>query len=166
MSRFIPLSRIEGIASRQAHCDLPEGTYEREISKEGFYGPASFLHHRHPPCRGGTQAGRETAVEGGEQGGARSVIDLPQGGQHRSAAGGHETGGEAEGALTIDREAVDAPAGGKHDDRRTEHAVVEEVGEGHWPWVRLGTRQQELGAQHPIGVDHCMTREVKQPSVA
>ena len=49
MSRFIPLSRIEGIASRQAHCDLPEGTYEREISKEGFYGPASFLHHRHPP---------------------------------------------------------------------------------------------------------------------
>jgi homogentisate 1,2-dioxygenase len=43
------VSRIEGAASRQAHCDLPEGTYEREISKEGFFGPASFFHHRHPP---------------------------------------------------------------------------------------------------------------------
>jgi homogentisate 1,2-dioxygenase len=43
------MSRVEGDASRQAHCDLPEGTYEREISKEGFYGPASFLYHRHPP---------------------------------------------------------------------------------------------------------------------
>ena len=49
MSRYIPVSRVEGDASRQAHCDLPEGTYEREISKEGFFGPASFLYHRHPP---------------------------------------------------------------------------------------------------------------------
>jgi homogentisate 1,2-dioxygenase len=49
MSRYIPVSRVEGHASRQAHCDLPEGTYEREISKEGFFGPASFFHHRHPP---------------------------------------------------------------------------------------------------------------------
>ena len=49
MSRYIPVSRVEGDASRQAHCDLPEGTYEREISKEGFFGPASFFHHRHPP---------------------------------------------------------------------------------------------------------------------
>ena len=45
----IPLSRSEGRASRQAHADLPEGTYEREISKEGFFGPAAFLHHTHPP---------------------------------------------------------------------------------------------------------------------
>ncbi len=43
------MSRVEGDASRQAHCDLPEGTYEREISKEGFFGPAAFFHHRHPP---------------------------------------------------------------------------------------------------------------------
>jgi homogentisate 1,2-dioxygenase len=49
VKRFVPVARVEGDASRQAHCDLPEGTYEREISKEGFYGPASFLHHRHPP---------------------------------------------------------------------------------------------------------------------
>jgi len=43
------VSRVEGKASRQAHCDLPEGTYEREMSKEGFFGPAAFFHHRHPP---------------------------------------------------------------------------------------------------------------------
>ena len=43
------MSRVEGDASRQAHCDLPEGTYEREVSKEGFFGPAAFFHHRHPP---------------------------------------------------------------------------------------------------------------------
>jgi homogentisate 1,2-dioxygenase len=28
---------------------MPEGTFEREISKEGFFGPAAFFHHRHPP---------------------------------------------------------------------------------------------------------------------
>jgi homogentisate 1,2-dioxygenase len=49
MKRYIPVSRVEGEASRQAHCDLPPGTYEREISKEGFFGPAAFFHHRHPP---------------------------------------------------------------------------------------------------------------------
>jgi homogentisate 1,2-dioxygenase len=49
VKRYIPVSRTEGHASRQAHCDLPEGTYEREMSKEGFFGPAAFFHHRHPP---------------------------------------------------------------------------------------------------------------------
>ncbi len=49
MKRPISFPRIEGAASRQAHADLPPGTYEREISKEGFFGPASFFHHRHPP---------------------------------------------------------------------------------------------------------------------
>jgi homogentisate 1,2-dioxygenase len=49
MKRYISYSRVEGEASRQAHCDLPEGTYEREMSKEGFFGPAAFFHHRHPP---------------------------------------------------------------------------------------------------------------------
>ncbi len=28
---------------------MPEGTFEREISKEGFFGPAAFIHHRRPP---------------------------------------------------------------------------------------------------------------------
>ena len=46
---WIAPSRIEGKASRQAHADMPDGTYEREISKEGFFGPAAFLHHKRPP---------------------------------------------------------------------------------------------------------------------
>lgn len=46
---WIPVSQVEGRASRQAHADLPEGTYEREISKEGFFGPAAFLYHPRPP---------------------------------------------------------------------------------------------------------------------
>jgi homogentisate 1,2-dioxygenase len=49
VKQYIPVSRVEGTASRQAHCDLPEGTYEREMSKEGFFGPAAFFYHRHPP---------------------------------------------------------------------------------------------------------------------
>ena len=49
MKRYIGQPRVEGKASRQAHADLPPGTYEREMSKEGFFGPASFFHHRHPP---------------------------------------------------------------------------------------------------------------------
>jgi homogentisate 1,2-dioxygenase len=28
---------------------MPEGTFEREVSKEGFFGPAAFFHHAHPP---------------------------------------------------------------------------------------------------------------------
>lgn len=46
---WIPVRGAQGEHSRQAHADLPPGTYEREMSKEGFFGPAAFLHHRHPP---------------------------------------------------------------------------------------------------------------------
>src|SRR5690606_27247985 len=49
MRKWITASRIEGEASRQAHADMPDGTYEREVSKEGFFGPAAFFHHRRPP---------------------------------------------------------------------------------------------------------------------
>ena len=49
MKRPITFPRVEGTASRQAHADLPAGTYEREVSKEGFFGPAALFHHRHPP---------------------------------------------------------------------------------------------------------------------
>jgi homogentisate 1,2-dioxygenase len=49
MKRYISYPRVEGDASRQAHADLPQGTFEREISKEGFFGPAAHLYHRHPP---------------------------------------------------------------------------------------------------------------------
>lgn len=46
---WIPVRGAQGLHSRQAHADLPEGTYEREVSKEGFFGPAAFLYHRRPP---------------------------------------------------------------------------------------------------------------------
>jgi homogentisate 1,2-dioxygenase len=46
---WIPVRGAQGTHSRQAHADMPAGTYEREISKEGFFGPAAFLHHPRPP---------------------------------------------------------------------------------------------------------------------
>ena len=46
---WIPVREAQGEHSRQAHADMPPGTYEREISKEGFFGPAAFIHHRRPP---------------------------------------------------------------------------------------------------------------------
>ncbi len=49
MKKYIPINALRGIASRQAHAALPEGTYEREIGKEGFFGPASHIYHQHPP---------------------------------------------------------------------------------------------------------------------
>ncbi len=49
MKSWIRFPRVEGDASRQAHADLPAGTYEREIGKEGFFGPATQMYHAHPP---------------------------------------------------------------------------------------------------------------------
>jgi homogentisate 1,2-dioxygenase len=46
---WIPVRGAQGKHSRQAHADLPEGAYEREMSKEGFFGPAAFLYHPRPP---------------------------------------------------------------------------------------------------------------------
>ncbi len=36
MKRYIPIQVARGDASRQAHTGLPEGTFELEMSKEGF----------------------------------------------------------------------------------------------------------------------------------
>jgi homogentisate 1,2-dioxygenase len=49
MRHWISLPRTEGTASRQAHADLPAGTYEREMGREGFFGPATHMVHRRPP---------------------------------------------------------------------------------------------------------------------
>ncbi len=46
---WIEFPRVEGETSRQAHADLPEGTFEREIGRDGFFGPATHIYHRHPP---------------------------------------------------------------------------------------------------------------------
>ena len=49
MKKWISFPRVEGMASRQAHANLPPGTYERELGKEGFFGPATHMYHRRPP---------------------------------------------------------------------------------------------------------------------
>jgi len=50
MKRRISFPLRSGKYSKQAHADLPaDGTYEREVSREGFYGAASHIHHKHPP---------------------------------------------------------------------------------------------------------------------
>lgn len=49
LRQYISATRREGRASRQAHCDLPDGTFERELGKEGFFGPATMMYHAHPP---------------------------------------------------------------------------------------------------------------------
>lgn len=47
--KWISYPRVEGETSRQAHCDFPPGTFEREMGKEGFFGPATHFYHAHPP---------------------------------------------------------------------------------------------------------------------
>ncbi len=47
--RWISFPKREGEHSRQAHADLPAGTFEREMSKEGFFGPSAHFHHLNPP---------------------------------------------------------------------------------------------------------------------
>ncbi|MBI1275703.1 homogentisate 1,2-dioxygenase [bacterium] len=49
MKEWVRFQKQDGITSRQAHCDLPEGTYEREFGREGFFGPTSHLYHTHKP---------------------------------------------------------------------------------------------------------------------
>ena len=50
MPHWINFPHREGAGARQAHADLPEDApYEREIGRGGFFGPATHLHHRHPP---------------------------------------------------------------------------------------------------------------------
>lgn len=49
MKKWIRFPRMEGETSRQAHADLPAMTYERELGKEGFFGPATHMFHPRPP---------------------------------------------------------------------------------------------------------------------
>ena len=49
MRSGIPIAHSEGRASRQAHADLPEHSFEREVGREGFFGPAAHFYHAHPP---------------------------------------------------------------------------------------------------------------------
>ncbi len=49
VARNFQFPKREGVASRQAHCDLPDGTFERELGRDGFFGPATQMYHRRPP---------------------------------------------------------------------------------------------------------------------
>jgi homogentisate 1,2-dioxygenase len=49
MRKWIAFPRSEGCASRQAHADVPPNAYERELGRDGFYGPSTQMLHRHPP---------------------------------------------------------------------------------------------------------------------
>ncbi|WP_116474255.1 homogentisate 1,2-dioxygenase [Zobellella maritima] len=49
MRKWFQFPIREGNTSHQAHCDMPEGTFEREIGKEGFFGPATHMYHTHAP---------------------------------------------------------------------------------------------------------------------
>jgi homogentisate 1,2-dioxygenase len=49
MKQAITFPRTEGVYTRQAHCDIPDGLFEREMGREGFFGPASHILHRHKP---------------------------------------------------------------------------------------------------------------------
>ena len=49
MKHPVTFPRIEGQAARQAHVGLPDGSYERELGREGFFGQATHMYHRHPP---------------------------------------------------------------------------------------------------------------------
>lgn len=49
MAKWIYRPVVEGNASRQAHADLPADHVERELGKEGFFGPATHMIHPRPP---------------------------------------------------------------------------------------------------------------------
>lgn len=49
MKKWIYRPIVEGQASRQAHADLPAGSVERELGKEGFFGPSTQMIHPRPP---------------------------------------------------------------------------------------------------------------------
>jgi homogentisate 1,2-dioxygenase len=38
----------KGVIARQAHVDLPPGTFEEEFARQGFYGRTTHLYRRHP----------------------------------------------------------------------------------------------------------------------
>jgi homogentisate 1,2-dioxygenase len=49
MKRYINFPRSAGKFSRQAHCAIPDDTYECEFGREGFSGPCSHVYHSHKP---------------------------------------------------------------------------------------------------------------------
>ena len=46
MKNWITIPKREGITSRQAHVNIPLGIYERELGREGFFGPSTHMYHK------------------------------------------------------------------------------------------------------------------------
>ncbi len=70
--------QAKGVFSKQAHVSIPEGLYEEEFGREGFYGPASHLYHRNPPTSWTRIEGplRPHAFDAGKLNGTQSVQDV------------------------------------------------------------------------------------------
>ncbi len=49
MRKWISFPKRAGTASHQAHTNIPSGAFERELGKEGFFGPVTQMYHAHPP---------------------------------------------------------------------------------------------------------------------
>jgi len=49
MDRRVMTPQREGEAARQAHVSPPTGSFERELGRDGFAGPATQMYHRNPP---------------------------------------------------------------------------------------------------------------------
>lgn len=60
----------KGIVTRQAHVDIPEGLYEEEYAREGFFGRTSHLYRTAPPTGW-------TNIEGDTRPEAFNTLDLP-----------------------------------------------------------------------------------------
>ncbi|TNF28289.1 MAG: homogentisate 1,2-dioxygenase, partial [Deltaproteobacteria bacterium] len=41
--------KASGIYTKQAHVNIPEGLYEEEHARKGFFGRVSHLYHEKPP---------------------------------------------------------------------------------------------------------------------
>ncbi len=49
LRRMLMYPLKKGRIASQAHVGLPEGTYEEEHGRKGFYGKSAHLYHAHPP---------------------------------------------------------------------------------------------------------------------
>ncbi len=45
--KWFKLFKKQGKVAKQAHFGFPENSYEREMGKEGFFGPVTHFYHRH-----------------------------------------------------------------------------------------------------------------------
>lgn len=49
MRKDLNIPASSGKFAKQAHVGLPKGTYEEELGREGFFGPAAHIYHNNPP---------------------------------------------------------------------------------------------------------------------